>query len=86
MAAFMHQFAGTVATLEAGSAVNGPARTPDGANTNAETPPDLDVDGIDTAHKLALVAAVVGALLFANAILNAMAGGLLKRRKLIVQG
>ena len=29
---------------------------------------------------------VVGALLFANAILNAMAGGLLKRRKLIVQG
>ena len=24
----------------------------------AETPPDLDVDGIDTAHKLALVSAV----------------------------
>ena len=24
----------------------------------AETPPDLDVDGIDTAHKLSLVAAV----------------------------
>ena len=29
---------------------------------------------------------VVGALLFANTILNAMAGGLLKRRKLIVRG
>eukprot|EP00908_Phaeocystis_cordata_P024089 Transcript_6564.p1 GENE.Transcript_6564~~Transcript_6564.p1 ORF type:complete len:669 (-),score=322.57 Transcript_6564:230-2236(-) len=28
-------------TLEAGSAVNGAACTPDGANTNAETPPDL---------------------------------------------
>jgi homoserine dehydrogenase len=24
----------------------------------AETPPDLDVDGIDTAHKLSLVSAV----------------------------
>ena len=31
---------------------------PEQALGYAETPPDLDVDGIDTAHKLSLVAAV----------------------------